>query len=57
MARVVGSVLAFALLVAGQSCPPDIGTDPAEPPFGNPVPIVPEDIPSGCSDFEILAGM
>jgi hypothetical protein len=43
-------------IALAQECPPDIGTDPNEPPFGNPIPPVPEDIPTGCSELEILAG-
>ena len=40
--------------VASQTCPeiPDTGVV-----IGDPVPIRPEDIPPGCSDFEILVGM
>ncbi|VUC26864.1 unnamed protein product [Clonostachys rosea] len=53
--RFVGSVLLLASLAICQECPPDPGTDPREPSFGTPVPIVPEDIPSGCSDYEILS--
>ncbi|CAH0046688.1 unnamed protein product [Clonostachys solani] len=53
--RVASSILLFALLTLGQECPPNPGTDPNEPSFGTPVPVRPEDIPNGCSDFEILA--
>lgn len=39
---------------AQETCPqiPDTGVE-----IGQPVPIVPGDIPPGCSDFEILVGM
>lgn len=43
-----------ARLVNSQECPelPDTGVN-----MGDPVPMKPEDIPAGCSDFEILVGM
>jgi hypothetical protein len=50
-------MLALATLAVGQNCPANPGTDPAEPPFGSPIPPRPEDIPAGCSEFEILSGM
>lgn len=42
-----------ARLAAGQDCPalPDTGVK-----MGDPVPMRPEHIPAGCSDFEILVG-
>lgn len=45
-----------AALVVGQECPEDPGTDPNEPVFGSPVELVPENIPAGCSEYEILSG-
>jgi cutinase len=48
------SVTLLAVLAAGQECPENPGTDPSEPPFGSPIPPRPEDIPAGCSGFEIL---
>lgn len=49
--------LAFSIAATGlgqQACPeiPDTGVE-----IGEPVPIKPEDIPRGCSPFEILVGM
>ena len=51
-----GTVLRLACLfigiALGQECPetPDVEIGPAVPPR-------PQDIPAGCSDFEILVGM
>lgn len=45
---------AFGMLAFGQEeCPdlPDTGVT-----IGEPVPVHPEDIPAGCSDYEILVG-
>ena len=43
----------LGLAAAQTECPelPDTGVD-----FGQPVPMKPEDIPAGCSDYEILVG-
>ena len=46
--------LAFcAISTAQEECPelPDSGVE-----IGEPVPIVPDDIPKGCSDYEVLVG-
>ena len=57
MTRFAFSTLVAALLstvaVHAQTCPeiPDTGVE-----FGAPVGPFPEDIPSGCSAFEILVG-
>jgi cutinase len=56
MVRLASASLFFlASLVVGQDCPPSSGRDPAEPPFGQPIPPKPEDVPAGCSAFEILS--
>ena len=49
----IGIFSLFVRLAAGQECPelPDTGVN-----MGDPVPMRPEDIPDGCSDFEILVG-
>jgi cutinase len=46
---VLGLALVFAGFTVGQQCPegPDVGIGPA-------VPMRPQDIPAGCSDFEVL---
>ena len=43
----------FTACLAQETCPelPDTGIE-----IGQPVPIKPEDIPQGCSNFEILVG-
>jgi cutinase len=48
------SLLLLASLVAGQECPADPGTSPDEPPFGQPINPRPEDVPAGCSNYEVL---
>ena len=51
---VILNLAVTALLVSGQdSCPeiPDTGVT-----IGEPVPPRPQDIPPGCSDYEILVG-
>ncbi|KAF2258982.1 hypothetical protein CC78DRAFT_556265 [Lojkania enalia] len=47
----LGAQFLFTLAAAQSDCPdiPDTGVE-----IGQPVPIVPGDIPPGCSDFEIL---
>ena len=47
------SLMSLVLVAAQDNCPevPDTGVT-----IGEPVPIHPEDIPAGCSDFEILVG-
>lgn len=52
----VGLLALATQLASAQSeeCPelPDTGVN-----MGEPVPMKPEDIPKGCSDYEILVGM
>lgn len=49
----IGILSLVARFASGQECPelPDTGVN-----MGDPVPMRPEDIPVGCSDFEILVG-
>jgi cutinase len=47
------SLMSLVLVAAQDNCPalPDTGVT-----MGEPVPMHPEHIPAGCSDFEILVG-
>lgn len=49
----LGVLSVVARVAAGQTCPelPETGVT-----MGEPVPMRPEDIPGGCSEFEILVG-
>lgn len=46
--------LAFLPFCSAQEQCPEIPENDVE--MGQPVPVVPSDIPKGCSDFEILVG-
>lgn len=54
MRLVIAAAPFLASLARAQACPeiPDTGVH-----IGDPVPMRPEDIPEGCSDYEVLVGM
>jgi hypothetical protein len=53
LSKLLPTLFLFTACIAQETCPqlPDTGVE-----IGQPVPIKPEDIPRGCSNFEILVG-